>query len=97
MADEEKIEIHRGLKGIYFERSGTSFIDGKRGELRYRGYSIHDLAENSTFEETAYLLLHGDLPTPIRNQSLFSEGVQSFRHSGPADAKHERQKLVSER
>ena len=63
MADEEKIEIHRGLKGIYFERSGTSFIDGKLGELRYRGYSIHELAEHSTFEETAYLLLHGDLPT----------------------------------
>src|SRR5580698_9713918 len=33
------------------------------GELRYRGYSIHDLAEHSTFEETAWLLLHGELPT----------------------------------
>jgi citrate synthase len=62
MSAEEKIEIHRGLKGVYFERSGTSFIDGKAGELRYRGYSIHDLAEHSTFEETAYLLLYGELP-----------------------------------
>jgi citrate synthase len=62
MSVEEKIEIHRGLKGVYFERSSTSFIDGKAGELRYRGYSIHDLAEHSTFEETAYLLLHGELP-----------------------------------
>lgn len=63
MSAEEKIEIHRGLKGVYFERSGTTFIDGKAGELRYRGYSIHDLAQHSSFEETAYLLLNGELPT----------------------------------
>ena len=62
MAEKEKIEIHRGLKGIYFERSATSDIDGKAGTLSYRGYSIHDLAEHSTFEETAYLLLYGELP-----------------------------------
>ncbi len=63
MSSEDKIEIHRGLKGVYFERSATTFIDGKAGELRYRGYSIHDLAQQSTFEETAHLLLHGELPT----------------------------------
>jgi citrate synthase len=66
MSAEEKIEIHRGLKGVYFERSATTFIDGKAGELRYRGYSIHDLAQQSTFEETAYLLLHGELPTALQ-------------------------------
>jgi len=55
--------IYRGLKEVYFERSATTFIDGKVGELRYRGYSIHDLAQNSSFEETAYLLVHGELPT----------------------------------
>ena len=59
----EAIKIHRGLKGVYFDRSPCTFIDGRAGELRYRGYSIHDLAENSTFEETAWLLLNGDLPT----------------------------------
>jgi len=63
MSAEEKIEIHRGLKGVYFERSGTTFIDGRAGELRYRGYSIHDLARHSSFEETAYLLIFGELPT----------------------------------
>ncbi len=63
MSAEEKIEIRRGLKGVYFERSSTTFIDGRAGELRYRGYSIHDLAEQSSFEETAYLLLHGELPS----------------------------------
>jgi citrate synthase len=60
---EEKIEIRRGLKEVYFDRSRVCFIDGRAGELRYRGYSIHDLAPNSTFEETCYLLLKGELPT----------------------------------
>src|SRR5512142_1015512 len=59
----ERIDIHRGLKGVYFDRSQVCFIDGRAGELLYRGYSIHDLAERSTFEETCYLLLHGELPT----------------------------------
>src|SRR6201987_4640676 len=58
----EPIKIHRGLKGVYFDRSPCTFIDGKAGELRYRGYSIHDLAEHSSFEETAWLLLNGALP-----------------------------------
>ena len=58
----EAIKIQRGLKGVYFDRSPCTFIDGKAGELRYRGYSIHDLAEHSTFEETAWLLLNGELP-----------------------------------
>jgi citrate synthase len=58
----EAIKINRGLKGVYFDRSPCTFIDGKAGDLRYRGYSIHDLAERSTFEETAALLLLGELP-----------------------------------
>lgn len=58
-------EIHRGLKGVYLDRSASTFIDGRAGDLRYRGYSIHDLAERSTFEETAYLLLYGELPTRV--------------------------------
>ena len=41
MADASNTpRIHRGLKDVYFERSPTTFIDGKAGELRYRGYSI---------------------------------------------------------
>ena len=60
----EKIDIHRGLKGVYFDRSKVCDIDGRAGELRYRGYSIHDLAQRSSFEETCYLLMQGELPTP---------------------------------
>ena len=58
----DPVKINRGLKGIYFERSGVSHIDGAKGELLYRGYSIHDLAAHSTFEEVCYLLIHGELP-----------------------------------
>ena len=65
--------IYRGLKDVYFERSGTTFIDGKAGELRYRGYSIHDLAAHSSFEETAYLLIHGELPTAAELKAFDAE------------------------
>lgn len=59
----ENVKINRGLKGVYFERSAVSDIDGAAGELTYRGYSIHDLATQSSFEEVCYLLIHGELPT----------------------------------
>jgi citrate synthase len=44
-------------------KSRITFVDGDRGILEYRGYPIEQLAERSTFLETAYLLLHGELPT----------------------------------
>ena len=44
-------------------KSKVTFIDGDAGILRYRGYPIEELAERSTYLETAYLLLHGELPT----------------------------------
>ncbi|MCL4138060.1 UNVERIFIED_CONTAM: hypothetical protein GTU68_039321 [Idotea baltica] len=59
----ENVKINRGLKGVYFERSAVSDIDGAAGELTYRGYSIHDLATQSSFEEVCYLLIHGELPS----------------------------------
>ena len=58
----EPVKINRGLKGVYFERSGVSDIDGAAGTLSYRGYSIHDLATRSSFEEVAHLLIFGELP-----------------------------------
>ena len=66
MTDRNQPEVHRGLKDMCFDRSPTTFIDGRAGELRYRGYSIHDLAAHSSFEETACLLLYGELPTASR-------------------------------
>jgi citrate synthase len=70
--------IYRGLKDVYFERSAATFIDGKAGELRYRGYSIHDLAQNSCFEETAYLLIHGELPT-VAQLAAFDGALKAAR------------------
>ena len=63
MTDASQPAVHRGLKDLCFDRSPTTLIDGRAGELRYRGYSIHDLAAHSSFEETACLLLYGELPT----------------------------------
>ena len=51
-----------GLRGIEIADTRISNIDGERGKLIYRGYDILDLTENSTFEETAYLLLYDKLP-----------------------------------
>ena len=56
-------EIMKGLKDVYFDNTEASFIAGDVGKLLYRGYSIHDLAEKSTFEEVVYLLLYGELPS----------------------------------
>jgi citrate synthase len=94
----EAIKIQRGLKGVYFDRSPCTFIDGRAGELRYRGYSIHDLAEQSSFEETAWLLLHGELPSEQQLSAFDAELkaarklppqildiVRSIKHAHPMD------------
>jgi citrate synthase len=73
MEEPSDTEIHRGLKGIYFDRSRVCYIDGRAGELRYRGYSIHDLAQHSSFEETCHLLLEGELPTRAQLERFDAE------------------------
>ncbi|MEM1237269.1 MAG: citrate/2-methylcitrate synthase [Pseudomonadota bacterium] len=70
---DDSVKINRGLKGVYFERSGVSHIDGKAGELLYRGYSIHDLATHASFEEVSYLLIHGELPTQSELDAFSSQ------------------------
>ncbi|MBI4601338.1 MAG: citrate (Si)-synthase, partial [Planctomycetes bacterium] len=50
-------------------KSRVTYIDGDRGILRYRGYPIDDLAENCTYLEVAYLLLHGELPNEKEHQA----------------------------
>src|SRR5690606_8590442 len=67
------VEIRRGLKGVYFDRSRVCYIDGRAGELRYRGYSIHDLAEHASFEETCHLLLKGELPNRAELEAFDAE------------------------
>lgn len=52
-----------GLEGVVVAESEISYVDGQEGRLVYRGFSIEDLAERSTFEETTKLLLDGELPS----------------------------------
>ena len=63
----------KGLEGVVAARSAVSFVDGERGRLVYRGYDIHDLARHSTFEETAYLLMVGQLPTKVQLTDFISQ------------------------
>ena len=76
--DDRSIDIRRGLNGVYFDRSAVSSIDGRAGELRYRGYSIHDLARHSTFEEICYLLMHGELPN-VTELDGFDQSLKAAR------------------
>jgi citrate synthase len=68
-------------------RSAITFIDGDQGILRYRGYPIEQLAEQSTFLETAYLLLHGELPSAaeldawvyqVTHHTIIHENIKKF-------------------
>ena len=74
---KESITIHKGLDSIRVNESSICFIDGERSRLYYRGYSIADLTDNSSYEEVAYLLINGDLPTQFQldglKDTLFSE------------------------
>jgi citrate synthase len=62
-----------GLRGVAVADTRVSFIDGLKGVLIYRGYRIEELAERSTFMETAYLLLNGVLPTPSQLEAFDGE------------------------
>src|SRR5437764_8312831 len=56
--------------------SAITFIDGDQGILRYRGYPIDQLADSSTFLETSYLLIYGELPTAVQ-LAAFEQDMQS--------------------
>src|SRR5438552_13225246 len=56
--------MNAGLEDVIAGESGICYIDGGKGVLAYRGYNIHELATNSTFEETCHLLWFGRLPKP---------------------------------
>ena len=66
-------EFVPGLEGVPIAESAISFVDGLKGVLEYRGIRIENLAEHSTYEETAHLLLNGDLPDQAALGSLIHE------------------------
>ncbi|MDA8427036.1 MAG: citrate synthase [Treponema sp.] len=84
-----------GLSNTASTRSAITFVDGERGILRYRGYPIEELAERSSYLETAYLVIFGELPTAaqlatweceISRHSLLHtnivELIEAFRYDG---------------
>lgn len=77
------VTLDVGFKNTGSTESTITFIDGEKGILEHRGYRIEQLAENSTFLEVTYLLLHGELPTKEEFQS-FREGLAV--HRGLPDA-----------
>src|SRR6516225_7938788 len=66
-----------GLEDVIAGESGICFIDGDKGILAYRGYNIHELATNSTFEETCHLLWYGRLPTAAELADTTKKLVES--------------------
>lgn len=66
-------ELVPGLEGVPIAQSAISFVDGQAGKLEYRGIDVEVLAEQSTFEETSLLLLHGRLPTRAELEAFRNE------------------------
>lgn len=73
-----QIELRPGLADVPVAESAVSFIDGKRARLEYRGIAVETLARESSFEETAYLLLKGELPTQ-RELADFDDQLRHHR------------------
>jgi citrate synthase len=67
-----------GLRGIPVADTNICLIDGEKGELYYRGYDIHDLAKNSSYEEVAYLLIYSELPTKTKLE-VFKDELKKER------------------
>ena len=89
------ITLDRGFKNTGSTESAITFLNGEEGTLRYRGYSIEELAEKSTFLEVSFLLIYGELPTKIEldkftkditEHSLVHEDVKSILDGYPSKA-----------
>ena len=89
------ITLDPGYKNTGSTTSEICFIDGEQGILRYRGYAIEDLAEQSSFLEVAYLLIHGELPSQqeydswlesLRYHTMLHEDVKRLFEAFPKDA-----------
>jgi len=89
------ITLDRGFKNTGSTMSAITFLDGEKGILRYRGYSIEDLAERSTFLEVAYLLIYGELPAKdvfdvfkqrILKHTLVHEDIKTILSGFPSNS-----------
>jgi citrate synthase len=89
------ITMDLGYKNTGSTKSAVTFLDGDKGILRYRGYSIEELAEKSTFIEVAYLLIFGELPdkehldkftNDIKTHTLVHEDIKKIVDGFPSTA-----------
>jgi citrate synthase/2-methylcitrate synthase len=85
-APSKEGEIKKGLAGVVVDTTAISKVNPETNSLLYRGYPVQDLAANCTFEEVAYLLWNGDLPTPAQ-LAEFEQLERSRRHL-PDVARH---------
>ena len=93
--DSGIITLDKGFKNTGSTKSSITFLDGEKGVLRYRGYSIEELADNSTFLEVSFLLIYGELPTQdeldcftkdISQHTLVHEDVKSILDGFPSNS-----------
>ena len=93
--DANLITIDAGFKNTGSCQSAITFLDGENGILRYRGYSIEELANKANFLEVAYLLIFGELPTKqqleklsddIKERSIIDEDLRIILNSYPKSA-----------
>ena len=89
------ITLDSGFKNTGSTTSAITFLDGEKGILRYRGYSIEELAEKSSFLEVSYLLIYGELPTAeqlsnfegsIREHTMVHEDIKKILEGFPSNA-----------
>jgi citrate synthase len=78
-----KVQVAEGLEGVVAGTSSICLVDGVKGRLIYRGYDAVELADRATFEEVAYLLWHGDLPSRPALDRLKAELVAAGRLPAP--------------
>ncbi|MCI0584125.1 MAG: citrate synthase [Chloroflexi bacterium] len=95
LKDAHLTTLDYGFGNTAATRSAITYLDGEAGVLRYRGYPIEELAERSTFLETAYLLIYGELPTErqledwttsIKRHTMVHEEFRRFFDGFPMDA-----------
>ena len=72
-------EIRKGLAGVIVDATAISKVNPETNSLLYRGYPVQELADECEFEEVAYLLWHGELPTPTQLEE-FQTLERSQRH-----------------
>ena len=89
------VTLDRGYKNTGATQSAVTFLDGEEGVLRYRGYSIEELAARASFLEVSYLLIYGELPTQqqfdafstaIRRHTLVNEDMRKIFDGFPVNA-----------